>query len=184
MMRALIAGVALLAVTTPVVAKAPPKPDFAQRVQRVEDELAIRRILLDYSFTQDAHDYEGYTALFAKEGEWANGPTVKKGRDAIHKMLIDLYGATPAGYVNNESYHITTNLQVDIDGDRATARSRHLLIMRGPSGQPEPVLAGRYEDQLIREDGAWKILKRIDYPIMPTPEEWGKYIRERRAQQK
>ena len=85
--------------------------------------------------------------------------------------------------MNNESYHISSNPQVDVQGDRATARSRHLLIMRGPNGEPQPALAGRYEDELIREDGQWKILRRVDYPIMPTPEEWMKQIQARRAKQ-
>jgi uncharacterized protein (TIGR02246 family) len=152
-----------------------------QRLQRVEDELAIRRVLIDYAATQDARDYAAYAALFAKNGEWVNGKTVHKGREAIHKMLVDLYGNPPAGFVNNESYHITSNPQIEIKGDRATARSRHLLVMRGPKGEPTPALAGRYEDELIREDGQWKILRRVDYPVMPTSEEWMKFIRERRA---
>ncbi len=152
-----------------------------QRLQRVEDELAIRRILVDYSATQDARDYAAYAALFAKNGEWVNGKSVYKGREAIHKMLVDLYGPPPPGFVNSESYHISSNAQIDIKGDRATARSRHLLLMRGPGGKPEPVLSGRYEDELIREDGKWKILRRVDYPVMPTSDEWSKYIRERRA---
>jgi uncharacterized protein (TIGR02246 family) len=152
-----------------------------QRLQRVEDELAIRRILVDYSATQDARDYEAYVALFAKEGEWVNGKAVYKGREAIRKMLVGLYGTPPPGYVNSESYHISSNAQIDVHGDRATARSRHLLIMRGPKGEPTPVLAGRYEDELIREDGQWKILRRVDHPLMPTPEEWQKFIRERSA---
>ncbi len=37
-----------------------------QRLQRVEDELAIRRVLVDYAATQDARDYSGYAALFAE----------------------------------------------------------------------------------------------------------------------
>lgn len=154
---------------------------LAERLQRVEDELAIRRILVDYSATQDARDYEAYVALFARDGEWVNGRTVHKGREAIHSMLLDLYGPTPADYVNNESYHITSNPQIDVQGDRATARSRHLLVMRGPGGEPVPALAGRYEDELVREHGEWKILRRVDYPVMPTAEEWMKFIRERRA---
>jgi uncharacterized protein (TIGR02246 family) len=154
-----------------------------QRLQRVEDELAIRRVLVDYSATQDAKDYEGYAALFAKNGEWVNGKTVHKGREAILKMLIGLYGTPPPGYTNNESYHITSNPQVDVNGDRGTARSRHLLVMRGPKGEPQPMLAGRYEDEFIREDGKWKILRRVDYPVMPTSEEWMKIIRERRSAQ-
>ena len=150
-----------------------------QRLQRVEDQLAIQRVLTDYSARQDARDYAGYAALFAKNGEWVNGKNAYKGREAIHKMLVDLYGNPPAGFVNNESYHIASNFQIDVNGDHATARSRHLLVMRGPKGEPTPALAGRYEDELIREEGQWKILRRVDYPVMPTAEEWMKFIRER-----
>ena len=155
-----------------------------QRLQRVEDELAIRRVLVDYSAAQDARDYSRYAGLFASNGEWVNGKTVYKGREAIHKMLVDLYGEPPAGFINSESYHISSNPQVDVDGDHARARSRHLLIMRGPGGEPTPMLAGVYEDELIREAGQWKILRRVDTPVMPTADEWMKFIRERRAQQK
>jgi uncharacterized protein (TIGR02246 family) len=152
-----------------------------QRLQRVEDELAIRRVLVDYSATQDARDFAGYVALFAREGEWINGKTVYKGRDAIHKMLVGLYGVTPPGFVNNESFHITSNAEINVNGDRATARSRHLLVMRGPKGEPTPRLAGRYDDEFIREDGKWKILRRVDNPVMPTREEWLELMREQRA---
>ena len=153
-----------------------------QRLQRVEDQLAIQRVLVEYAARQDARDYAGYAALFAKNGEWVNGKNTYKGRDAILKMLVGLYGNPPAGYVNNERYHISTNFQIDVNGDRATARSRHLLVMRGPKGEPTPSLGGRYEDELIREEGQWKILRRVDTPVMPTAEEWMKFIRERQKQ--
>lgn len=178
--RWILAG---LLATAPALAVAQPKLTLEQRLQRVEDVIAIQRILIDYSATQDARDYAGYANLFAKEGEWVNGKNVFKGREAIYKMLVGLYGAPPPGYVNSESYHISSNPQVDVQGDRATARSRHLLVWRAPDGSPLPALAGRYEDELIREDGQWKILRRVDYPVMPTPEEWGKVIQARRAKQ-
>jgi uncharacterized protein (TIGR02246 family) len=154
-----------------------------QRLERVEGELAIRRVLVEYSATQDARDYVGYTELFATEGEWVNGNTVYKGREAIYEMLTGLYGETPAGYVNSESYHISSNPQIDMNGDRATVKSRHLLIMRGPNGEPTPMLGGRYEDEFIREHGEWKILRRQDFPVMPTGQEWMQFIRARQAQQ-
>ncbi len=152
-----------------------------QRLQKVEDELAIGRILVEYAARQDARDYTGYADLFAKNGEWVNGKNVFKGRDAILKMLVGLYGTPAPGYVNNDSYHLNTNFQIDVTGDRATARSRHLLVLRGPKGEPTPSLAGRYQDDLIREEGQWKILRRVDTPVMPTMEEWMKFIQERKA---
>jgi len=176
------AVVVLLATLTPGLAAAQTNGlTIEQRLQRVEDELAIRRVLVDYAATQDARDYAGYAALFASDGEWVNGNRVYKGRDAIVKMLVGLYGTPPPGFVNSESYHIVTNFQIDVQDNRATARSRHLLVMRGPKGEPTPVLGGRYEDELVREEGQWKILRRVDYPVMPTAEEWMKFIRERKA---
>ena len=180
--RSILAGMLAVPVTAmPVLAAAQTTGlTIEQRLQRVEDELAIGRVLVDYAARQDARDYAGYAALFAKNGEWVSGKNVYKGREAIFRMLVDLYGAPPAGYINNESYHISTNFQIDVNGNRATARSRHLLVMRGRKGEPTPALAGRYEDELVREGGQWKILRRVDYPVMPAAAEWLKFIRERK----
>jgi len=152
-----------------------------QRLQRVEDELAIRRILINYHAYLDGRNIDGYVSLFAKNGEWVNGTLVRKGPVEIRQLLEGLFGNTPPGFVNTESYTHTTNIQIDLHGDRATARSRHLLVKRGPDGSPIPTLAGRYEDELIREDGQWKILRRVDYPVLPTAEEWAKIMQARRA---
>jgi len=176
------AMLALFNANGPALAAAPASaPSVEQRLQVVEDQLAIQRVLIEYSTRQDAHDYDGYAALFAQDGEWVNGKNVYKGREAIHKMLVDLYGAPPPGYVNSESFHISYNHQIDVHGDRATVHSRHLLIMRGSNGEPTPMLAGRYEDEFIREDGQWRIQRRVDTPVMPTAEEWMKFIRERNS---
>jgi uncharacterized protein (TIGR02246 family) len=156
-------------------------PTLEQRVQRVEDELAIRRVITAYSNTQDAHDYDGYVALFAQDGEWVSGANVYKGREAIKKMLVGLYGAPPPGYVNGESFHISFNADVRLSGNTARAVSRHVLFMRGPTGTPVPMLSGRYDDEFVRENGEWKIRRRVDTPVIPTADEWTKIITELRA---
>lgn len=167
----------------PVQARSTPAASVEQRLVRAEDELAIKRILIGYHWALDHRDFAAYAGLFAKQGEWINGSLVRKGPAEILKMLTDIYGPTPADYVNRDSLHLTTNLEVIVTGDRASARSRHLLLKRGPGGSIVPTLAGRYEDSLIREDGQWKILRRTDYPVIPTAEEWGEVMRKRRAAQ-
>lgn len=177
MIRLLTAIPALVLLTAVPAQAEDAQLSLEQRIQRAEDELAIRRLLVDYSWAQDARDFPAFASLFAEEGEWVNGDLVYRGPDAILEMLVGIYGEPDPGYVNRESLHITSNMEVEVNGDRATAHSRHLLIMRGPDGEPTPALAGRYEDELIREDGRWKFLRRVDYPVMPTPAEWRAQMR-------
>ena len=182
MMGPILVLVGLLAVIVPQQASAAPahRAGITQRLRRAEDMLAIRRLLIDYAWTQDARDFAAYAALFAREGEWINGGVVHRGPEDIRKMLDGIYGTPAPGYVNRESFHITTNIEIGLNGDHATARSRHLLFTRGPDGRPKPTLAGEYRDELIREDGAWKFLRRVDTPVMPTGEEWSQIMRPRK----
>jgi uncharacterized protein (TIGR02246 family) len=153
-----------------------------RRLQRVEDKLAIERVINEYAAALDARDIETYVALFAKNGEWINGSLVRKGEDEIRALVVGLWRSSPAAAVPNQTFEIVSNPEIEVDGDRATVRSRHLL-MRNPEGAPRPVLAGRYEDELVREDGKWKFLRRVDYPVMPTADEWREIMRKRRAEQ-
>jgi uncharacterized protein (TIGR02246 family) len=163
----------------PLAASAQPRDSLAARVQRVEDELAIQRILVDYAAFLDGRDYASYAALFAPDGEWTNATGSHKGQAEIRKMLEGTLG--PAGAPNRSNYHIITNPRVDLNGDRATATSRYLFTMRGPDGRPTPSLAGVYHDELVRLNGKWKIQRRVADDIMPTPEEWRKIIAAQQA---
>ena len=152
-----------------------------QRVQRLEDILAIQRVLVDYAVRLDARDFDGYVELFAEDGIWQTGDTIRRGRSEIRQMLESLYDEVeiePFGY---QGFRLVANMEVDVDGDRAVARSRHLSMMRGERCNPQPVLSGLYEDELVRENGTWKILRRVDYPIMPTADEWRRQMAEMRA---
>ena len=78
---------ALLAVPAAAIA-APKAPTLAQRVQRMEDESTIRRMLVQYGAYLDARDFAGYSGLFAAQGEWVGGFGAFKGPAAIQKTMI------------------------------------------------------------------------------------------------
>ncbi len=174
MVRWLLAAVLA---ATPVLATA--QGTVEARLQRVEDELAIRRILVDYAAFLDGRDYARYAGLFTADAEWRNATASHKGQAAIRQMLEGTLG--PAGAPNRSNFHIISNPQVDLNGDRATATSRYLFVMRGPDGRPVPSLAGVYHDELVRQGGQWKIQRRVADDIMPTAEEWRKIIAAQQA---
>ena len=173
----LVSIAAMLPASSP--AAAPNGASIETRLQRVEDDLAIRRVIVDYATFLDGRDYAHYADLFAPDGEWVNGAGSHKGRAAIRQMLESTMG--PALAPNKANYHLISNPRIDLDGDRASATSRYLFMMRGPDGRPTPALAGVYHDDLVRIGGHWKIKRRVADDIMPTPEEWRKIMAARKA---
>lgn len=150
-----------------------------QRVQALEDQAAIQRVITNYSAYLDARDYDGYVGLFTEDGVWQNGSTRREGRAEIREMLTGLFGEPEADFVNLSSFHQIGNFEIDVDGDTAHAKSRFVFVMRGDGGAPTPSLSGQYEDELVRVDGQWLIKHRVDHTIMPTSEEWVAEIQRR-----
>jgi uncharacterized protein (TIGR02246 family) len=179
-------GAFLLAALALAPAPAAAQSDLAAveaRLQRVEDELAIQRVITEYAVRLDAKDIDGYLELFAEDGIWQVGTTQRRGREEIRAMLEGLYGQTEVEPYGYEQFRMVGNFQIEVDGDRATARSRHVEYIRGERGNPDAILSGLYVDEFVREGGAWKIAHRTDYPIMPTAEEWREQVPEIRARQ-
>ena len=140
---------------------------LAQRVQQLEDEKAIREVLVQYGEYLDARDYAAYSRLFARDGVWTGGFGQFTGPAAIEAMLVENLGAPEPGFINKSSFHLITTPVVDVQGDTATARSRYLFFTASEEGRPSVLLAGRYEDEFVREDGAWKIRRRITHGVIP-----------------
>jgi len=175
--KLMVAGLAT-AMLAPISAHAQER-SLEQRVQAVEDQLAIQRVITDYSAFLDARDYDGYVGLFTEDGVWQNGSTRREGREEIRAMLTGLFGEPEPGFVNLSSFHQIGNFEIDVDGDTARARSRFVFVWRGDRGAPTPALSGQYHDELVRMDGGWKIRRRVDHTVMPTAEEWVAEIRAR-----
>ncbi len=131
----------------------------------LEAREAIRALLLDYGRLLDAGDFAGYAALFAEDGEWVGGLGRFQGRAAIRAMLEDNLAPGPRERLT--SLHLMSNEVIEVDGERATARSRWFFIVTGEDGAPRLLLAGRYEDELVREGGRWLFARRAAYGDIP-----------------
>lgn len=131
---------------------------LAARVQKIEDHMEIERLLMEYGRSLDNRDFKTYASLFAANGEWSGSMGTFKTPAGIQAAMEKAF-ATTSGAPKGDNYHLLTNAIIDIDGDRATASSKWTFV-RLTNNKPEAVLAGRYEDTLIRENGRWKFLQR------------------------
>ena len=132
------------------------------RLARLEDLEAIRRLLLDYRRHLDGKDFRAYADLFAAEGEFIAGPGGEiraTGPQAIFELVDGMRGTllTDAG---GDDVHVAVNEVIELDGDRASATSTWVYLIRGEGDVPEVSKIGHYEDRLTREDGCWKFLQR------------------------
>jgi ketosteroid isomerase-like protein len=139
------------------------------------DHDAIRRIFVDYATYLDGGDFAGYSSLFADDGVLVAQLGEAVGPAAIERILEDSLGP----YVRGDhppSIHVMNNHRIDIDGDTATTEVVWFYLTVDPDTVPTILQAGRYVDQLVRQDGRWKIarhdISRLfgRSPMMPAPD--------------
>jgi hypothetical protein len=140
---------------------------LAKRVQVLEDREAIRALILAYGQSHDHRDYKTFASLFAANGEWVGGLGTAKGPAAIFALMDKAIGHNPLPK-GSGTVHLMMNDQIVIDGDRATAVTKWLYMVPGDDKAPRAMFLGHYDDQFIRENGAWKFLRR-EAPVDIAP---------------
>ncbi len=135
------------------------------RTQRIEDQQAIERLLVEYGRTLDNRDFAAYSQLFARQGEWKGALGTFRGPAAIQAAMEKSFNsaAALADIPRGSNFHVMSNFIIDVQGDRATASSM-FIFYKVEKSVPVAAVSGRYEDQLIRENGAWRFLQRSALP--------------------
>ena len=120
--------------------------------QLARDKAAIAELIARYNFAIDHDDYQGWANCFAPDGIFDG----MIGKFDAHREL-DRF-TTEVKRLSADSpnlRHYVTNILTDVDGD--TARSKCFLMMTSTTkeGGTKVVIAGEYEDQLVKHDGKW-----------------------------
>ena len=121
----------------------------------LEDKDAIRDVLARYCFHFDLGEFEEWLQLFTEDGVFeVHGMGRFVGRNQLRAFL----GAIPLVDGLPMLKHCAMNEIIVVDGDRAEVRS-YVLVVGGES-EVRVGVAGRYEDQLRRANGAWRFAER------------------------
>ena len=122
----------------------------------IEDKESIRELFSEYCFRMDDGRYEEVAALFTEDGEWIATYSQARGHQAITAMLAHNIPPRESGVTRK---HFVMNSLIRVDGNSATARVSYLTFVGKGSG-PEPIVAGTYEDDLVKGEKGWRFRRR------------------------
>jgi uncharacterized protein (TIGR02246 family) len=123
----------------------------------LEAKESIRELLHTYCHRIDAGDYEGWSQLFADDAEFITpGGELCAGRDAILAWVRTAVPPPSAGVARK---HLTVNTIVDVEGATAARALSNVLVVRAAAQGPM-IMAGRYEDRLVRDGSSWRFQRR------------------------
>jgi hypothetical protein len=164
------ARAALRAAGEPATAAA--DDDTSARLRRLEDREQIHQLFMDYKRVLDGKDFSAYAALFAEDGEFVAIDGGARGRAAIEAMVAAMPGTDLLGATVGDDFHLVLNPQIQLDPgnpDRARAQSTWAYVVKGAAGEPVLAKLGHYDDELVREGGTWRFLRREAPMDIPAP---------------
>jgi uncharacterized protein (TIGR02246 family) len=141
------------------------------RVQALEDREAIRALIAEYRRALDEKDFGAYAELFGPDGEFVAGSWIARGREEILAMLAQMQATGALSVAAGDDRHLVANLEIELDGDRATARSTWVYLTRAEGDAPLLAMIGHYEDELRRTAAGWRFARRRaprDVPAMES----------------
>jgi uncharacterized protein (TIGR02246 family) len=167
----LAAGAAALVVVlaVPYLARADARSAESARLRALEDRQAIEELFTAYGATLDRRDFTAFGRLFAQDAVYVSGPGgPTRGRAAIQTLLAKTLTSNPA-HLPEPAFHLYFNPSVEVDGDRATARSKGAyLIPDLKDGGARIIFFVSYDDAFIREEGRWVFSRREIHSGIPS----------------
>lgn len=132
-----------------------------QRLTAIEDKMAIKFVVDEFSNLADTKEIDNQVLLFTKDGtvtSISNGQpsTPLKGREQLKQAF--------SGFLANfhTVYHQNGQQTINLQGNKAEATSYCRVILVGKQGDKEmkTTLYTIYKDSFVKENGKWLIKER------------------------
>lgn len=137
--------------------------NLERQLRDMLDREAITRLLIRYSNANDSDDWDALADCFAEDGGWAFDPGAgrKKLREGF-ETIRERGAAMMSLDKIVRGFHSMNNIEIDLDGDRATSFCLcNVAILGVRDGKDVVLLRGiTYRDRLVRTHEGWKIKER------------------------
>ncbi len=130
----------------------------------LEEKDAIHEAIAEYCFHFDGGEFDKWVDLFTDDGVFDAGQAgVQKGKHALRAFLKNIRLTNGSPMVK----HCVMNEVIKVNGNEATAKSYIVLVRSKGEGALVNGLAGRYEDQLVKQEGRWLFKNRkVHFDLM------------------
>lgn len=136
------------------------------REQRLADELEIRNLVAGLAHLADASgpdELDEYMALFTDDATWEMPGSERRGRADILAGARERRHSGQQGPGTN-TRHVITTQAVRLDGPDTAVSDAYFLLVADTTTAPAVRMIGHYHDELRREDGHWRLARRVITP--------------------
>lgn len=161
-MKSIITSFAFLLLSTVTIAQKMEKKSIEQRIAAIENRMAIKYVVDEFSNLADTKEIDKQVLLFTEDGtvtSISNGQpgTPLKGRKQLKQAF--------SGFLSNfhTVYHQNGQQTINLQGDKAEAVSycRVILVGKENGKEMKTTLYTIYKDAFVKEGGKWLIKERI-----------------------
>ena len=130
----------------------------------MSDRSEIQALINEYTYRLDRGEFDRFGELFEK-GEWYlsgdESTFALSGKVEVAEWLRANMHTYDNGSLNTK--HATVNVTIDVEEGAETASAQmYLIVFQGvpPEFPLQCIFCGRYEDEYVKDEGAWRFAKR------------------------
>jgi uncharacterized protein (TIGR02246 family) len=125
-------------------------------IDELREELAVREALARYTYSFDGGDLDAVMTYFADDcATMDRHGMTHTGRDAVRANYKKMIESIP------RRFHVWTNVVVRLsDGLQGGWRIAYFYAYLDAVGEPPHAVGGVVADQMVKEDGDWRIRER------------------------
>ena len=129
-------------------------------LEELSDRMEIQELLVRYSHCVDTCDFDGLDHVFTPDAH-IDYTAMGGAKGTLPEIKAFLSKAMP---IFKSYQHMIGNTVLELDGDRATARTIcHNPMMLDRKGEEWVYVCGLwYVDELVRTDEGWRIAQRVE----------------------
>jgi len=127
-------------------------------LQALSDKIEIQELLARYARGVDSKDWELWKAVFTPDAvlDYSSAGIPVGSRDEIAALFAQAFQTIPM------AQHFISNVEIDLDGDRAQVRAMFYNPMQLPGMTDLSYCGGYYRHDMVRTAEGWKSERLVE----------------------